>query len=33
MNKIKTQIKEPYEKPELAKEGHLKDITALVATR
>ena len=27
MNKIKSQIKEPYEKPELTKEGQLKDIT------
>jgi hypothetical protein len=26
-------IKESYEKPELSKEGHLKDITALVATK
>ena len=33
MNKIKSQIKEPYEKPELAKGGHIKDITALVATK
>ena len=29
MNKIKSQIKEPYEKPELAKEGQLQDITAM----
>jgi hypothetical protein len=26
-------IKEAYEKPELTKEGHIKDITALVATK
>jgi len=32
MEKTKPEVK-PYEKPELAKEGHIKDITALVATR
>jgi len=32
MNKIKSQIKESYEKPELTKEGQLQDITA-VATK
>jgi|LQYC01.1.fsa_nt_gi hypothetical protein len=33
MNKIKSQIKEPYEKPELTKEGHIKDITAVLVSK
>jgi len=32
MKEAKREIKEAYEKPLLQKEGHIKDITALVAT-